>query len=298
MKRKLFLSISILLCCLFAGSTAFGYPVFQNASGDNYDVMYFQNVETWYDNDSNYMVSQGDQFVGILSVQNIVYGTENLNSEIWSASNSGTIDSFTGYFANTVVATGLDTNNFPEITLGPGDPLNILQGNEMMALYVDDGSGATGYTTNTGVVGDIANATDGNLWATFGPTLSTDYWYTDAPLTPPGVSNNIGISYGGLSIIQDFTKIPQLLAINDPLENKIDTDVDMYFRSYIGQIYNFDSDDDGTPDIIADGSAWYFVSNDPAGIKPIPEPATMLLLGSGLIGLAGFGRKKKFFKKD
>jgi len=41
---------------------------------------------------------------------------------------------------------------------------------------------------------------------------------------------------------------------------------------------------------------WTAFSNDPIhGFSPIPEPATMLLLGSGLIGLAGFARRR--FKK-
>ncbi len=45
------------------------------------------------------------------------------------------------------------------------------------------------------------------------------------------------------------------------------------------------------------GETWYQIRGNLSSLNaPIPEPSTMLLLGSGLLGLAGYGRKK-YFKK-
>ncbi|MBU4484337.1 PEP-CTERM sorting domain-containing protein [bacterium] len=61
-------------------------------------------------------------------------------------------------------------------------------------------------------------------------------------------------------------------------------------------------DNDPTSVVITDlggGALSVFSTHDSSmEVGVIPEPATMLLLGSGLLGLAGIARKKKFFKKD
>src|SRR4030042_799941 len=148
-------------------------------------------------------------------------------------------------------------------------------------VYFDDGSllGIASIINSTGVAfsqfadpGNLpaANNADPDFVTTAG--FSAD---SDAPDQPNGV--NPGESLGILFNLQSTQTFADVLSELGDSSLRIGIHVQGF----------------------ASGGSEAFVNDGPTngnGTTPVPEPATMLLLGSGLIGLAGYGRKK-FFKK-
>lgn len=107
--------------------------------------------------------------------------------------------------------------------------------------------------------------------------IDTSYWFGDFTGTDGDFTLNAGI----------WLEYEHLLVVLK--DGGSSTDPDIYWSAYLledGQLYHT-WEYDGIKEL---SHATLYGSGDPS--NPVPEPATMLLFGIGLVGLAGYSRRR------
>ena len=269
----------------------------------------------------------GDLFLGILSSRQI--STQDQGA-VWNADSVAPgIDEFTGYFAQEIKSVAdVNSGNSRRVLLGGlsvADPFGVLSVAGADGIYgTADDISAGWWASNTKAALDgalnttfnsISTATDGTLWAYLGigtdnsgtaaaPAFESDgYAWSEFDLTSATFTGNAFLAYNIITTGAAFNFLG-VNPINDPAEllvggsqvgDPTTTIVNNYFGVCVPSATYACNDIVGNTQLSANQSGispWAFASEDPLQINTIPEPATIGLLGLGLLGMGASLRRR------